>query len=46
MKKIKYCAAEGTTSVRFSDDSWIQMCIREMGGDESIVSQPPWNFSP
>ena len=28
---MKYCAVEGTTSVRFSDDSWIQMCVREMG---------------
>ena len=29
---IIYCAVEGMTSRGLSDDSWIQMCVREKAG--------------
>ena len=29
---VIYFAVEGMTSRGFSDDFWIQMCVREMGG--------------
>ena len=41
-----YCAVVGTTSRGFSVDFWIQMCVREKAGYESILSPPPWNLSP
>ena len=33
---VIYFAVVGMTSRGFSDDSWIQMCVREMGGYTSI----------
>jgi hypothetical protein len=43
-----YCAVDGMTSRGFSDDFWIQMCVREtsMAGYESVLSPPPWSLSP
>ena len=38
-----YCAVEGTTSRGLSDDIWIQMCVRDKAGYESILSPAPWN---
>ena len=35
---VIYFAVEGMISWGVSDDSWIQMCVREMGGKESILS--------
>ena len=33
---VIYFAVEGMISRGLSDDSWIQMCVREMGGKELI----------
>ena len=35
---VIYFAVEGMISRGFSDNSWIHMCVREMGGKESILS--------
>ena len=45
---MKYCADEGTTSGRFSDDFWIQMRQRRQDSQrcDLILSPPPWNLSP
>ena len=42
---MKYCEFVGMTSRALSDDSWIQMCVRDKAGYESILSPPPWNLS-
>ena len=41
-----YCAVEGTTSRRLSDDIWIQMCVRDKARYESILSPLAYNSSP
>ena len=38
--------AETVTTSSFSGSSWTQMSIREMAGQESILSPPPWDLSP
>ena len=35
---VIYFAVEGMISWGFSDDSWIQMCVREMEGKELILT--------
>ena len=41
-----YCAVERMTSRGFSEDIWIQNCVRDKTGYESILLPPPWNSSP
>ena len=43
---MKYFDVEGMTSRGHSDDIWIQMCVRDKIGYESILSPPPWKSSP
>ena len=45
MAKI-YFDVEGMTSRVLSDDSWIQMRVRNKAGYEPILSPPPWYLSP
>jgi hypothetical protein len=42
---VIYCDVEGMTSGGFSDNFWMQMCIREMSVARyiSILSPPPWH---
>jgi hypothetical protein len=40
---VIYCVVEGMTSRAVSDNFWIQMCVREIGGYKSIFSPPPRN---
>ena len=35
---VIYFAVVGMTSRGLSDDSWIQICVREMGEQKSILS--------
>ena len=43
-----YFGVEGMTSREVSDDSWDQMCVRDIdkAGYEPILSPPPWSLSP
>ena len=41
---VIYFVVDGMASWGFSDDFWIQMCVRELAGYESILS-PPWKLA-
>ena len=42
---VIYSVVDGTTSRGFSDNFWIQSCVRELAGCKSILSLP-WDLSP